>query len=151
MIRDATPEDVDVIARLEAESLGADAWSHGLAEAGIRGDLPTIHYLVVEHEGAVTAYAVVSVVADIAELQRIAVTPAVRRRGQATALLAAVVEQARAGRADRLLLEVRETNEEALAFYAACGFVEVDRRPRYYRDGATAVVMRRSLVGGCGG
>jgi ribosomal-protein-alanine N-acetyltransferase len=38
-----------------------------------------------------------------------------------------------------------------LAFYAAHGFVEVDRRPRYYRDGSTAVVMRRSLGGGCGG
>ena len=38
---------------------------------------------------------------------------------------------------------------ERLAFYAARGFVEVDRRPRYYRDGSTAVVMRRQL-GGCG-
>ena len=147
MIRDATPLDVDVIARLEADSLGADAWSHALVEAGVSGDLPTIHYLVAEHDGEVTAYAVASVVADISELQRIAVAPAARRRGQATALLDAVVERALAGRADRLLLEVRETNEEALAFYAANGFVEVDRRPRYYRDGATAVVMRRSLGG----
>jgi len=151
VIRDATTRDVDVIAGLEAESLGADAWSRGLVEAGVAGDLPTIHYLVAEDDGRVTAYAVASIVADIAELQRIAVSPEVRRRGRATALLEAVVDRARAGRADRLLLEVRETNEAALAFYAANGFVEVDRRPRYYRDGATAVVMRRSLGGGaCG-
>ncbi len=39
-----------------------------------------------------------------------------------------------------MLLEVREDNAGALAFYAARGFVEVDRRPRYYRDGATAVM-----------
>jgi ribosomal-protein-alanine N-acetyltransferase len=56
-----------------------------------------------------------------------------------------MVTRARAGRADRLLLEVRETNEGALAFYAAHGFEEIDRRPRYYRDGATAIVMRRHL------
>ena len=47
----------------------------------------------------------------------------------------------RDGGADRLLLEVREDNAGALAFYAARGFVEIDRRPRYYRDGATAVVL----------
>ena len=150
MIRAATPADVDAVARLEAESLGIDAWSRALVEDGITGALPTIHYLVAEDDGEVTAYAVASIVADIAELQRIAVAPAARRRGIATALLAEVVDRARKSKADRLLVEVRETNEEALAFYAASGFVEVDRRPRYYRDGATAVVMRRSLEGGCG-
>ena len=47
--------------------------------------------------------------------------------------------------ADRLLLEVRENNAGAIGFYAAHDFVEIDRRPRYYRDGATAVVMLREL------
>jgi ribosomal-protein-alanine N-acetyltransferase len=150
MIRDATAEDADAVYRLEAECLGPDAWSRALVESGVCGDVPTVHYLVIEDDGEVTAYAAASIVADIAELQRIAVTPAARRRGQATALLAAVVDRAREGQADRLLLEVREANDEALAFYAASGFVEVHRRPRYYRDGSTAVVMRRSLGGGCG-
>jgi ribosomal-protein-alanine N-acetyltransferase len=40
---------------------------------------------------------------------------------------------------------VREANAGAIAFYAAHEFAEVDRRPRYYRDGTTAVVMLRSL------
>ena len=31
------------------------------------------------------------------------------------------------------------------AFYAVAGFVEIDRRPRYYRDGTDAVVLRASL------
>jgi ribosomal-protein-alanine N-acetyltransferase len=149
-IRDATAADADVIYRLEAECLGPDAWSRALVEAGICGEVPTVHYLVVEDDGEVTAYAAASIVADIAELQRIAVFPAARRHGHASALLDAVVERAVAGRADRLLLEVRETNADALAFYASSGFVEVDRRPRYYRDGATAVIMRRGLSGGCG-
>ena len=90
-------------------------------------------------------------VADIAELQRIAVDPAHRRTGVASELLDAVVALAREGGADRLLLEVREDNDGAIAFYAAREFVEVDRRRRYYRDGATAVVLRRGLGRGCGG
>ena len=69
---------------------------------------------------------------------------AYRRTGVATALLDEVLAVAAAGGADRLLLEVREDNDHAIAFYAARGFVEVDRRRRYYRDGATAVAPERA-------
>lgn len=151
MIRVATIADVPAIADLEEEALGVDAWSEGLVHEGVAGNLPTIHYLVAERDGAVAGYAVASVAGDIAELQRIAVRPDARRSGLASALLDEVVTLSRAGGADRLLLEVRDTNAGALAFYAARGFVEVDRRPRYYRDGAPAVVLRRPLVTGCGG
>ncbi|GAA1155094.1 GNAT family N-acetyltransferase [Nocardioides aquiterrae] len=142
------------IAALERDALGDDAWSAALVEEGVAGRLPTISYLVTEVDAgdgpSVVGHAVASVVADIAELQRIAVDSAHRRTGLASRLLDAVVGAAREGGADRLLLEVREDNAGALAFYAARGFVEVDRRRRYYRDGTTAVVMRRSLVRGCG-
>ena len=150
-VRPATAADVPAIADLELDNLGADAWSEGLVREGVVGNLPTISYLVAEVDGSVVGHATASVVADIAELQRIAVDRAHRRTGVASELLDAVVALAREGGADRLLLEVREDNAGALAFYAARDFVEVDRRRRYYRDGATAVVLRRGLVRGCGG
>ncbi|HET9499758.1 MAG TPA: ribosomal protein S18-alanine N-acetyltransferase [Marmoricola sp.] len=151
MIGDATLEDVPRIAELEATCLGDDAWSEHLVELGATGDLPTVHYLVARRGTQVVGYAVASHAGDIAELQRIAVDPADRRRGIAGELLAEVVRRADGSGADRLLLEVREDNAGALAFYAASGFTEVDRRRRYYRDGATAVVLRRGLGRGCGG
>lgn len=147
MIRPATAGDVDAIAALEAENLGVDAWSHALVADGVTGGLPTIHYLVAEVDGVVAGFATASIVADIAELQRIAVTPEHRRAALASALLDAVVERSRAEHADRLILEVRETNTGALAFYAARGFTEIDRRPSYYRDGTTAVVLLLPLTG----
>ncbi|WP_193609583.1 GNAT family N-acetyltransferase [Nocardioides lijunqiniae] len=150
MIRSATPADVVAIADLESDALGVDAWSEGLVREGVEGNLPTVHYVVADDDG-LAGYAVASVVADIAELQRIAVRGDRRRGGVATELLDAVVSLASDGGADRLLLEVRDTNAPALAFYAARGFVEVDRRPRYYRDGSPAVVMRRALGPACGG
>ena len=149
-VRAATPDDVPAIADLELDNLGADAWSEGLVREGVVGNLPTISYLVAEKEGVVVGHATASVVADIAELQRIAVGSAHRRTGLASDLLDAVVGLARDGGADRLLLEVREDNHGAIAFYAARGFVAVDRRRHYYRDGATALVMRRGLGRGCG-
>jgi len=151
-VRPATAADLAAVVRLEREGLGVDAWSEGLIAEGIAGALPTISYLVAEVDGRVVGHAVASVVADLAELQRIAVDPAHRRTGLASALLDAVVALARDGGAERVLLEVREDNAGALAFYAARGFAEIDRRPRYYRDGTTAVVMQRELgFGGAGG
>jgi ribosomal-protein-alanine N-acetyltransferase len=150
-VRAATTDDLAAVVALESENLGVDAWSENLLAEGIAGRLPTIHYLVAEVDGAVVGHAVTSLAGDIAELQRIAVTPALRRTGVASDLLDASVALAAGSDADRMLLEVRADNTGALAFYAARGFVEVDRRPRYYRDGATAVVMRLPLVNGCGG
>jgi ribosomal-protein-alanine N-acetyltransferase len=149
-VRPATDADVDAIAASEAANLGPDAWSPGLVAEGVAGRLPTVHYLVAEEGGRVVGHAVASLAGDIAELQRIAVAEGHRRRGVAAALLARVLALAGESEADRVLLEVREDNASALAFYAAQGFVEVDRRPRYYRDGATAVVLRRALDRGCG-
>ena len=149
MIGPARPEDVAAIARLEAVSLGADAWSEGLIEQGVAGALPTVHYRVARAADAeaVSGYAVASVAGDVAELQRIAVAPRERRTGVASGLLDDVVRLATADGADRLLIEVREDNTGARAFYDARGFAELDRRPRYYRDGSTAVVMVRTLTG----
>jgi ribosomal-protein-alanine N-acetyltransferase len=150
MIRPAVPADSDAVTALEASCQGVDAWSAWLVRDGIEGGLPTVRYLVADLDGLVVGYAVASFAGDIAELQRIGVTPAMRRTGVASALLEEVVAQAPGTGANRLLLEVRDDNAGALAFYAAHGFVEIDRRPRYYRDGTTAVVLRLPLVKGCG-
>jgi ribosomal-protein-alanine N-acetyltransferase len=150
-IRPATAADADVIAILEAECQGEDAWSAALVRDGVTGGLPTVQYLVSEDDGTANGYAVASYAGDIAELQRIGVAEGARRRGIASALLDAVVAHAPATGADRMLLEVRADNRGAIAFYADRGFVEIDRRTRYYRDGTDAVVMRLPLVAGCGG
>lgn len=147
MIDAARAADVAAVATLEQLSLGRDAWSQALVEQGITGSLPTVHYRVFREDGAVVGYVVVSVAGDVVELQRIAVDPGRRRSGIASELLDDVVRLAGAEGAERVLLEVREDNAGALAFYAAHGFTELARRPRYYRDGASAVVMELPLTG----
>ncbi|MGY2873366.1 [ribosomal protein S18]-alanine N-acetyltransferase [Marmoricola sp. URHA0025 HA25] len=149
MIRAAVPGDAEAVTELESVCQGVDAWSAGLIRVGLAGDVPTVRYLVADHDGEVVGYAVASYAGDIAELQRIGVAPAVRRTGVAGALLDEVIAHGPGTGADRLILEVREDNASALAFYATRGFIEIDRRPRYYRDGTTAVVLRLPLVKGC--
>jgi ribosomal-protein-alanine N-acetyltransferase len=149
-VRLATSDDTVWVTGLEQTALGADAWSPGLVADGIEGRVPTALYLVAAADpatdpGGVVGYAAASIVADIAELQRIAVAAPHRRTGVASALLIGVEQEARSRHADRLLLEVREDNHGACAFYAARGFAEIDRRPRYYADGTTAVVLMKVL------
>jgi ribosomal-protein-alanine N-acetyltransferase len=156
VIRVAAAEDAPAIAALEREALGPDAWSETLVTEGAAGRVPMTLYVVATNpslepppsvepvETTLIGYAAVSIV-DVAELQRIAVAATHRRTGVATALLARVEIEARARQVDRLLLEVREDNHGACAFYAARGFIELDRRPRYYADGTTAVILSRDL------
>lgn len=146
--RRARPDDADAIADLERECLGADAWSPGLVLEAVGGGLPTVEVLVVEVDGVVAAYAAASIVVDVAELQRLAVTPRRRRAGLAGELVREVLRLAWRGGAARLLLEVREDNGGARAFYEAVGFVELGRRERYFRDGSAAVVLAASTTDG---
>lgn len=147
-IRKARLGDLDAVVALEVECEGTDAWSPTLLEQGLAGAIPTVQYLIAEDEGVV-GYAVVSCVDDIAEIQRIGVAESHRRSGIGSHLLDEAFRVARREGTQRMLLEVREDNGPALSMYAAHGFIEIDRRPRYYRDGATAIVMRLPVAKGC--
>jgi ribosomal-protein-alanine N-acetyltransferase len=145
VVRPATGADVDAVVELERTCLGDDAWSRGLVEQGVANALPTVLYVVAEVGDVVAGHAVASAAGEDAELQRIGVAPAYRRTGVASALLAEVEGRVAADGATRLLLEVRENNTTAAAFYESRGFEEVGRRRAYYRDGAAAVVLGKNV------
>ena len=98
-VRAATADDVPAIADLELDNLGADAWSEGLVREGVARQ-PADDQLPGRRgrTARVVGHATASVVADIAELQRIAVDPAHRRTGLASELLDAVVAAGPRGR-----------------------------------------------------
>lgn len=75
---------------------------------------------------------------DVWEISLVASHPEYRRRGYMEALLVEVIAAKGQGRG--LCLEVHEENVGAQKLYEKLGFREVRRRPRYYQDGATAIV-----------
>ena len=145
MIRAATAVDVDAIAEIERVVFEDGAWSTTLVDLELVA--PGRVVVVAEYEDAVVGYASSAVVADVADLTRIAVRWADRREGVGTALLAALLEASAERGAERMMLEVAETNEPALAFYAVSGFVEIARRRDYYGRGIDAVVMEVAPLG----
>ena len=149
VVRAGRPDDAEALGALEAVCLGRDAWPASMLAQGLADQVPYLSYLVLQDgdggDAALVGYAAVSVVHDVAELQQVGVDPDRRRTGAGRVLLAAVDDLVRAAGVDRVLLEVREDNVGARALYAAHGYVEISRRKRYYRDGATAVVLEHAL------
>jgi ribosomal-protein-alanine N-acetyltransferase len=138
-LRPATPDDVAAVHALDVHLFGPDAWSKGSVREELTGPR---RVAVVACDPEPVGYVVTASAGEVVDLLRIAVAPEHRRRGLARRLLATALERADGG---RMLLEVGADNRAALAFYAAEGFTEIDRRPRYYRDGSDAVVMELVL------
>jgi ribosomal-protein-alanine N-acetyltransferase len=65
-------------------------------------------------------------------------------------LLTRLIEEARRRYAADLLLEVRADNPRAQQLYLRFGFEQIHVRPRYYRDGVDALIMRLPLTGPAG-
>ena len=87
---------------------------------------------VIEDNGELQAFLVARFSAADCELENLVVAAAYRRRGLASELLQALVASARERKLDRILLEVRESNQAARALYVKLGFQENGRRRGYY-------------------
>ncbi len=142
MIRPATVEDLQPIRSLEDDLFGTEAWDDSQVRAELTGAGRVVR---VSDDGEVSGYAVVLVSGDVADLLRVAVRPDRQRAGLATALVGAAMLEAKRAGARQLLLEVADGNRAARALYAAVGFLEIDRRPKYYRDGDDALVLALEL------
>jgi ribosomal-protein-alanine N-acetyltransferase len=114
----------------------ANAWSVPLAavEGGPEGGERMV------------GYAIVWVVHDELHVLNVATDPAHRRRGVGRALLNQVAELGRARACRLATLEVRRSNEPALALYQSLGYRQVGVRPRYYaEEGEDAILMTLDL------
>lgn len=133
--------DGAALAALHAACFPAqDAW--GEAAIATMLALPGSIGLWLPENGLVLAH----VAADEAEILTLCIVPAARRRGLGATLLAGAMAAVGARGAAAMSLEVAEANPAARALYDRAGFARVGRRPRYYRDGGDALVLRRPVA-----
>ena len=96
MIRVATREDVDAVTALEEAVFGPDAWS----AASVTEELTGPRRRAWVAGDPVAAYAVTATAGDVTDLQRIAVAPARRGSGLASAVMGTLLDAARADGAE---------------------------------------------------
>jgi ribosomal protein S18 acetylase RimI-like enzyme len=131
-IRPAAATDLPAISAIQAASREAAQWNCA--------DYLQHSCLVADMGGVVAGFFVGRPTAPGEhEILNLAVDPGHRRKGIARALL-----QAAMGAHQTWFLEVRESNQAAIAFYTSAGFGASGRREKYYRDPLDAgIVMRR--------
>jgi ribosomal-protein-alanine N-acetyltransferase len=135
---------LDDVHELEASLFPSDAWT--LEQFWQELSQPTRHYVVAVDDGRPVGYAGAFVTATDADVQTIAVAGDHQGRGLASALMSALLAAVADRGATHVLLEVRADNAPAISLYERFGFARISTRPRYYPDGADAVVMRLALA-----
>lgn len=122
--------DADIPAAFVIERAShAFPWS----EETLRSNQGELYYnLKLEVAGKLSAYAITQVVAEEATLFNIAVLPAMQGGGLGRSLLSTVIQQLKELGVMTLWLEVRESNNKAIALYESLGFCEVGVRQNYY-------------------
>ncbi|MDE6141795.1 MAG: ribosomal protein S18-alanine N-acetyltransferase [Bacilli bacterium] len=78
---------------------------------------------------------------EITDIINIAVANYCQNKGIGEELINYLINNTQA---DKIMLEVRENNVYAINLYNKCGFIEINRRKKYY-DGEDAIIMERKI------
>ena len=143
IVRELKVEDSAAVAEME-QQIFSDSWSE-------KNVLETVQQkqsvcFAAEKAGHLLGYLLAYHAADEAEIARIAVQKEARRQGAAGKLMQALEHYCEEHKMEKLLLDVRESNEAARSFYTKNGFVEDGIRQGFYvNPSEDAVLMSRQL------
>jgi [ribosomal protein S18]-alanine N-acetyltransferase len=141
-IRRLTYADLPQVVAIERRAF-TTPWS--LAMFVLELSKPSGICLAAEVENELVGYLICSRYDTVWHVMNVAVDTDRRRRGIATALIAALLE--RVGDDAQITLEVRKSNTGAIALYERFGFRSAGLRPRYYADnGEDAMIMWRTMA-----
>lgn len=121
----------DIVSVLEIENATYDfPWTGGIFRDCL---LAGYTALVLDLDGDVVGYCIMSIAAGEAHLLNICIADPLRRQGLGKRLLTQALTRAKDYRAARIFLEVRPSNSPALELYTQAGFETLGVRQRYYK------------------
>ena len=136
---------LDALAALEAECF-SEPWSRAQLAEECTNPQATVY--VATADGAVLGYAGMHHILDEGYINNVAVFPQYRRAGVARRLMDALNGYCAAHQMAFLTLEVRASNEAAIALYTRCGFQPVGRRKRFYSAPTEDALLMTHFYGG---
>lgn len=125
----ASEEDVKDIAQMETDYF-PDSWSGNSVLTHIKNQ----RVIALKFGETLLGYCIFMTAADEGEILRIAVDKKLRGAGLGKKLLSAVLCEMKEDGTNEVFLEVRSTNQGAIALYKSVGFEEIGIRKGYYRD-----------------
>ena len=146
IIRPATSEDISTIVAIQQKNPQAAEWQESdyvrLAE-----DPSGVLLVAADAARQVLGFAAARRVFDEAELQNLAVDPQHRRQGVGKGLVREVHRRLRAVGTKRVFLEVRPSNESALALYQSSGYTIIGIRQNYYSAPQEDALVLSAAIG----
>jgi len=131
---------------LAREAPSAAHWSQRQYEIAVSS--PDRVASVLQEDSALAAFLVARVLDREWEIENVVVAPDRRGRGLAVRLLAEITNLARLREADAIFLEVRESNAAARSLYEKSSFIQIGRRPHYYREPEEDALLFRFAITG---
>jgi len=135
-IRSAELNDVPAIIAVEQQAPSAAHWTSAqynkLLESGVVLVAEVAAETAAGDKGQLCGFVCAQVIAGEWEIENLAVASEFRRHGIASGLVRELIVRANRESASAILLEVRESNLPARAFYESHGFRAVGRRNVYY-------------------
>lgn len=125
------PADIDAILRIEEASF-TNPWSRQMYLSELENSGVSFLYLARDTHGIAVGFCSFWRVLDELHINNLAVDPAHRRSGVATALLSRALAHGKALGARRTTLEVRRSNDPARQLYERFGFTVAGVRYGYY-------------------
>jgi ribosomal-protein-alanine N-acetyltransferase len=107
-------------------------WSEETYQKVFEPGAPERRLWVIEDRAQLQAFLIARFSEVECELENLVVAKQHRRRGLGSQLLQALIAIARQRNLERVLLEVRESNQAARSLYEKAGFEENGRRGAYY-------------------
>lgn len=129
IIRNMQESDLPQVAEIERQIFSVP-WS--LESFGESMQLEHTIYLVAEEQEKVMGYCGMYRVFNEGEIVNVAVSEEHRRQGVAKELLEQLFKESEKLKVDNFFLEVRESNEGAIALYKKLGFIEAGIRKNFY-------------------
>lgn len=143
VVRNITEADVDQVFALE-QAIFSSPWTRTAIMTEVIS--PKCHYKVIDRDGEILGYAGLWKVIDEGHITNIAVKEGYRNKGLGRMLIEALVEECRKLDVDRYTLEVRVSNEPAIALYKSLGFETAGVRKNFYdKPKEDALIMWKEL------
>lgn len=128
ILREMAEADLHAVLRIERE-VHTHPWTLGNFSDALRS---RYQCKVFEDSGVMVGFAVMMQAVDEVELLDIAIDKTRQRKGFGRKLLQATLALARQKNMRRMVLEVRASNQAAIALYHASGFGQIGLRRDYY-------------------
>ncbi len=143
LIRRWRYDDILKISELEKECFPSEPWTFKMLASSFEAE--NFRGVLAEDGGETIGYGGMTVAADSADIDNIAVTEAYRLSGVACAVMDGLQKIAKDEGVKKLFLEVRVSNYAAMKLYLKCGFRGAYARTRYYPDGEDCLVMVKEI------